>query len=151
MRFANGKRLRAGFTLFEVMLTIAMIAFLSSLTFIVFEAFDIGNNMAIATESLASAYRQAEQSSRAVDGDRTWGVRVSSTAITLFKGSSYSARDVNYDETTVLGSIASVTGTVEVVFGKLSGTPPSAVSTTLIGADGDTRTVTINAKGTVDY
>ena len=140
-----------GFTLFEVVLSIFLISLLATVTLTAFLALNTNNNLNLAAETVAAAYRQAEQSSRAVDGDATWGVRVSSTALTVFKGASFVARDANYDEVTGFSSLDSVTGTVELVFGKLTGRPPSAVTTTLTGTDQTIKNITVNAFGTVDY
>lgn len=140
-----------GFSLIEVLLSVAIIGMLAGLSLPIYQSFQNRNELDIATQSLASALRRAQIYTRGVSGDSQWGVRVQSASITLFKGTSFAGRDTAFDEITTIPSNIVIGGDPEVVFAKLSGKPDAAGSTTLTGLNNEARTVTINAEGMVSY
>lgn len=142
---------RRGFTLVEVLLSVAVIAVLAGISAPVFSRLMTKNDLDTAVVSLAQSWRRVQELSMANDGDSVWGVKVAAGSITLFKGGSYAGRDTGYDETFDLPSTISVSGAaMEVTFNKLTGTP-SATGTVSLTSFGDTRTLNINSKGTVSY
>jgi len=139
-----------GFTLIEVLLSVAIIGLLVGLSLPVYLSFQNRNDVDIATQTIAETLRRGCAYSRAVQADSQWGVAILPTAITLFKGSSYASRDTTADETVTLPAVATVSGLTEVVFGKLSGTP-TATGTITLTSPATTRSISLNAKGMVDY
>lgn len=145
------RRFNDGFTLVEVLLSIAVIAVLAGISAPVFMRLATKNDLDTAVVTLAQLWRRGQELSMANDGDILWGVKVQSGSITLFKGTSFVARDTTYDEIFSLPSTISVSGAVaEVTFSKLTGTP-SATGTISLTSFGDTTTLSINSKGTVSY
>lgn len=140
-----------GFTLIELLLSVAILTLLSGLSLPVYESFVRRNDLDLTAQSVVSSVRRAGIYARAVDGDSTWGVRFLSTSVTLFRGATYATRDANFDEIIPLPASVSLSGTSEIVFNKLSGTPNTTASVTLSGSTNDTRTITINTKGMVNY
>ncbi len=141
-----------GFTLIEMLLSISIIAMLAGLSLPVYLSYNNRNDLTIATETTANALRRAQIYSRGVNSDSQWGVAVQSGSITLFKGTSYAARDTTYDETVSVPSQITPSGLSEVVFSKLGATPSTTGSISLTSASlNQTRTVSVNAKGMVDY
>lgn len=140
-----------GFTLIEVLLSVAIISVLAGLSLPVYQSFNNRNELDIATQSLANALRRAQLYSRGMQNDSQWGVEIQPDAATLFKGNVFASRDTAYDEPTVIPDSITVSGDSEILFAKLSGAPDAAASITLTSINNDTRTVTINAKGTVTY
>ncbi len=140
-----------GFTLVEVLLAVGLIGILTGVGAPVFSRLLTKNNLDVAGESLAVSWRRGQGLAMANDGDSLWGVKVATGSLTLFKGSSFSGRDTNYDETSDLPSTILVSGTAtEIVFNKLTGTPSAAGTITLVNF-ADTITLTINSQGTVSY
>jgi prepilin-type N-terminal cleavage/methylation domain-containing protein len=140
-----------GFTLIEMMLSVSIIAMLSALSLPVYASFQARNDLDIATQSIAESLRRAQVYSRGMQNDSQWGVEVQSTAATLFKGGVFASRDATYDEATTIPTTITVGGVSEILFTKLTGMPATTGNITLSNANGDTRTVTINAKGMVSY
>lgn len=139
-----------GFSLIEVLLAIALIALLSGLAAPVFLRLQTKNDLDLAAVSLAQSLRRAQVLAQAVDGDTSWGVKAQNGSIVIFKGVSYTARDTLYDESFDLPAGISPSGTTEYVFSKFTGLPQTTGSVTL-STESDTQTVTLNAKGIVNY
>jgi prepilin-type N-terminal cleavage/methylation domain-containing protein len=140
-----------GFTLIEMLLSIAIIVMLVGLSLPVYQSFQSRNDLDIATQSIADMLRRAQSYARGVNGDTTWGVHLQSGSATLFKGASYASRATGFDETTVIASTYTVSGVSDVVFSKFSATPSTTGSITLARTTNDTRTISINGKGMVSY
>jgi prepilin-type N-terminal cleavage/methylation domain-containing protein len=142
---------QAGFTLIELLLSITIIGILSGLSLPVYESFARRNDLDITTQSTVNAIRRGESYARAVQGDSTWGVKFDSTGVTLFKGATYASRDTAYDETIDVPGSVTVSGLSEVLFTKLTAAPSTTGTVTFTSSTNDVRTVTLNAKGMVDY
>ena len=140
-----------GFTLIEVLLSLALMALLAVMSVPVYQSFQVRNDLDIAAVTLAQTLRRAELLSQAVDGDMTWGVKIQSGLIALFKGASYVAREVNFDEIFTVPTSITPSGAPEFVFAKLSGVPQSAGTVTFTSSINETRVITVNARGTVSY
>ncbi len=149
---AGGKNNQRGFTLLEVLLSVGIITVLAGISIPVYMSFNNRNDLDLAAQSLADSLRRAETYSRGVSNDSQWGVEIQTGAITLFKGAVFSSRDTSYDEVTILPGSFAVSGLNEVVFAKLSAAPSATGNISLTSSNlNETRTVTINAKGMVDY
>jgi prepilin-type N-terminal cleavage/methylation domain-containing protein len=140
-----------GFTLLEVLLTVATISILATVSMPVYQSFMVRNDLDIAAAEIAQSLGRAQALSTAMDGDTSWGVRSESGRVVLFRGASYVARDVVFDEVySVPGSIFP-SGVQEVVFTKFTGLPASTGAFILTSNTNETRTITINSKGMVAY
>lgn len=139
-----------GFTLLELLLSVAVISALAGLSLPVYRTLLSKNDLDIAANSTVSSLRRGQVLSQAVDGDTTWGVKVQSGSIVLFKGASYAARDTAFDETFDVPTSIGISGTTEYVFSKLTGLP-QATGTVNLSSESDARTVTLNSKGMVNY
>lgn len=100
---------------------------------------------------MAQTMRRAQTVAQGVDGDTGWGVYLQSGSITLFKGTSYAARDSSFDEAFEVPTSITPTGISEIVFTKFSGIPQTTGTITLTSNTNETRNITINAKGMVNY
>lgn len=138
-----------GFTLIEMMLSISIVVILVGLSLPFYQSFQTRNDLATTAQTVAETVRRAQTYARGVSGDSVWSVEVQSSAITLFKGTSFSARDMTYDEAVSIPASISVSGSTEFQFSKLSGAPNTAGTITLSSTGQTARTVSINAKGMV--
>ena len=145
------KLTREGFTLLEILLCVAMIGIIAAVTAPLYNGMLTKNDLDIAATTLMQSYRRAQVLSQGMDRDTNWGVKVQSGSIVIFKGASYAARDTTLDESTTISPNIGVSGTAtEIVFNKLSGTPQTTGSVTLTSGL-NSKVITINAKGTVDF
>jgi prepilin-type N-terminal cleavage/methylation domain-containing protein len=141
---------RSGFTLIEVLLSVALIGLITGTGAVVYQQLQSRNDLNVAAVTVVAQYRRAQVLSRASDADTTWGVRVDVGTITLFRGASYAARAITFDEVSLVPSTITPSGFQEVVFAKLTGLPQTIGALTLTGPN-DSRTITLNAQGTVLY
>jgi len=144
-------RAETGFTLVEILLSVVIIGMLTGISVPVYESFVRRNDLDLTTQQLATILRRAETYARAVSTDNAWGVELQSSTITLFQGTSFALRNTAYDETLSVPGSITMGGLGEVQFAKFTATPNATGNITLTSTTNDTRTVTINAKGMVDY
>lgn len=139
-----------GFTLLEVLLSIAVVAVLAGFSLPIFRTMLTKNDLDVATVTVAQTLRRTQILSQAVDGDTSWGIKVQSGTITLFRGTSYGTRDSSFDETFDLPTSINPSGTTEIVYAKFTGLPQTTGSIIFSTAN-DTKTISVNEKGTVNY
>lgn len=143
--------MQRGFTLIEVLLSVAIISILVGIAMPVYSGFAQRNELDTTTQTLGQALRRAETYARSGKSDGPWGVAVSTSTFTVFQGATYASRNTALDEAvTVPGSIT-LAGTSEIIFARLSGIPASTASITLNSNTNTTRGVSVNAKGMVSY
>lgn len=139
-----------GFTLLEMLLSVAVIATLAGLSLPVFRTMLTKNDLDIAAVTTAQTLRRAQVLSQAVDGDTSWGVKVQSGSIVVFKGASYATRDTTFDEIFDVPTTISISGATEIVFAKFTGFTQTT-GTIFLSTEGDSRSISINEKGTLTY
>lgn len=140
-----------GFTLVELILSVGILSMLAGLSLPLYASFYNRTNLDSTADQVAHALRRAQGFSRSANGDTTWGVRLQSGSVVVFKGASYAARDVDYDETISLNNITP-SGVSEVVFTKLYGAPSATGTVTLTETTiNESRAIQLNAKGLVTY
>lgn len=148
----------SGFTLVELLIIIGIITILSSFAVINLIRPQTKANLDATITVLISDIK--EQQLKAMIGDSggsapsSYGVYFETNQYTLFKGITYSSSDTNNFVVSLQGD-ASLTNTFasnQVVFnqrsGEVAGFSPSN-DTVTITSSGDTKTITINALGTV--
>lgn len=137
-----------GFTLVEVLLTVAVASALVAVSIPIASTAIPRNELDTTVTTLTQVLRRAEALSRAGENDSGWGVYVSSSDIVLFQGDDYETRDVAYDVVYDLPRSVSVSAMVEVNYSKMSGYPVSAGTITLNSTTGDSISIHINERGT---
>lgn len=140
-----------GFTLIEVMLSLAIIAIIAGMSVPIYQSFQVKNDLDIAATTIAQTFRRAEMLAQASAGDSSWGVHAGSGRIVLFQGTSYATRNSAYDEISDLPLDITATGTTEFIAAHFTGYPVTAGTLTLTSTANETRTITINNYGMVEY
>ena len=140
-----------GFTLLEVLLSIALISILAGVSLPAYYTLFSKNDLDVAKNQVAQSLGRASFLSSASVGDTTWGLEVLSGKIVIFKGANYAGRDVNYDEIYGIPPSIIPSGLSEVVFYKMTGFPGATGAIILTSTNGETRTITINSKGSINY
>lgn len=142
---------QAGFTLIEMLLSVAIIGMLVSLSLPVYETFTRRNDLDLTAQTTALALRRAAAYARSGNGDSAWSVAIQSSNVILYRGTDFATRNNIYDETSAIPATITPSGTNDVEFTKLTGAPTATGTITLTSSTNDVRTITINAKGVVDY
>lgn len=140
----------AGFSLIEVLLSVALISIIMAFALPVHQTFQSRVDRNVAATIAAQSVRQAQANARGIMHDDNWGVAFTAGDIVVFKGASYAARDSAFDESYTLPSTVSVSGTTEYVFDKATGSPQSTGATSFSGNAG-TSTITVNTLGMIEY
>ena len=146
----KNKKKCKGFTLIEIMLVVALMIVIGSISVPVYQSFQVKNNLDVATYTIVQTLRRAQVLSQSGVGDETWGVHIESGSAVLFKGANYASRDISTDEVFEISTNIAPTGIADIVFSKLLGEPQTTGDIILTTSNNDTKTITINAKGTVE-
>lgn len=139
-----------GFTLLELLLSVAIISLIAGFSLPVYRTLLSKNDLDISATVTTSSLRRAQILSQAVDGDTTWGVKTQSGSIIIFKGTSFASRDSSFDEAFPVPASISFGGINEIVFAKLTGFPQTT-GTVNLSTESNSRSVTISEKGMVNY
>ena len=141
-------RSTAAFTLIEVLLVIAILSFLALFIAPVMNGFLINTYFHNNVSTVISTLHTAQQNSISGRADGQWGVNISPSAITLYKGANYGSRQQSFDQVTDIPSSINITNT-DVVFKKVTGQPPTARTIT-VSSQTDTKVITIQQTGIID-
>ncbi|MDP1689186.1 MAG: prepilin-type N-terminal cleavage/methylation domain-containing protein [bacterium] len=148
---AKSYQLKAGFTLFEMLLAVAVIAIVGLIGAPVFQGFKTRNEVDIAAQTVVSALRRASVLSESMKNNSSWGVLATTSQVIVFSGTSYATRNPIYDESFDIMPSLVVSGLTEEVFAKFTGLPSASGTLIITSINNEVRTVSINSKGTVSY
>ncbi|MEK7588331.1 MAG: prepilin-type N-terminal cleavage/methylation domain-containing protein [Patescibacteria group bacterium] len=149
--FRTFRKKNAGFTLLEMLLSVSVIAILTSIGTPVYQSFQVRNDLDVSTATLVQNLRRAQILASASSFDINWGVHVEVGAITLFKGTSFLTRDNTYDEIFELSPSITPSGLTDIVYQKFTGKPNITGDIILSSNINEIRTITINEKGTISF
>lgn len=137
---------KAGITLIEILLVIAIIAILAAAIAPFLSSFVLRNNHDIARDRLLGSFRKAQSYSMTKKNGAIWGVCLSdSTTIRLYRGSCNSPA---YSEDYGFNSNITISGFSNVTFSKHRGEPSASVSTTITSSQ-SSDTITVNSAGRI--
>lgn len=149
--------IKRGFNLIELIIVIAIFAIVAGGTMVALSGFLSDSQLSDHSKQIVYSIRKAQSNSIMRVKGSQWGVNFDSAVgvVTLFKGSSYSARDINYDQAQVLPQSLSLnnilfdSGRTEVVFTKVNGGTGDFGSFQVQDANNN-YTITINQFGKVE-
>jgi prepilin-type N-terminal cleavage/methylation domain-containing protein len=144
-------RSESGFTLVEMLLSVSIIGMLVGLSAPVYESFTRRNDLDLTAQTLEATLRRAAAYARLGNGDSAWSVAIQGSTFTLFRGTDFATRNTIYDESTTIPGTITPGGLAEIEFAKFTALPNTTGNITLASTTNDTRTITINAKGVVEY
>lgn len=139
-----------GFTLIELMLTVGVISILLMVTVPVMQRYLVRNDMDVLSSVIVQDLYRSQSLARAGENNGSWGVYVQNGGITVFQGSSYASRNQAKDEVYTMSPSVVVSGKNEYVFTAFTGNVVSSGSTTITNT-ADAKTVTVSAKGVIEY
>lgn len=140
-----------GFTLTEMLLTLAIIGMLLGISAPVYASFLQRNDLDLTAMQLVGTLRRAETYARAGKGSAAWSIKIQSGTVTLFRGTDFAGRNTTYDETSAIPTAIVTSGLSEIHFSQLYGTPDTTGNIVLTSNTNETRTITLNAVGMVAY
>lgn len=145
--------IKKGFTLLEIFLVIALISIIATLALPYYHDFQVRNDLETSLDMTVQTLRRAQFLATSGDSNTDWGVYIDGNVytMTVFSGSSYAGRDASRDETYPLYPGVMPTGIQELIFSKFDGMPTSAGDIVLEGAKDESRTISVNEKGMIDF
>lgn len=141
---------KKGFSIVEVLLTIAILGVFLEISLSSFVSFRSENDFRFSSLRIVDALRSAQARSRHVENDSVWGVRINADAVIVFQGENFSTRDTRFDSVTDLSGIVGVNGQTEFLFEKVSGFPRTSGGVVLLG-NSVQYSFTVNGKGSILY
>jgi prepilin-type N-terminal cleavage/methylation domain-containing protein len=141
-----------GFTLIEILLSVAIMSVLIGLSLPMYNAYNNRNDLDLTSQTITEMMRRAMTYSRGMRFDDSWAVHIQTGSTTLYKGTVYATRDASYDESATIPSSFTMSGMSDVSFAKMTGLPSSTgVVTLAISGTSESRSVTLNGEGMVSY
>ena len=124
--YTSQKEKTAGFTLFELVLVIAVIGVMASIVVISFSGFRTGQTIPTAVDEITSLLQKAESDTLSGLGGNQYGVHLQSDRAVLFSGTTYSSTSTSNiaiinDSNIAIASTTLQGGGSEVLFNKLTG------------------------------
>lgn len=138
----------SGFTYFELLLVVALIAILGALSSPFLSRFLTQNYLGDTTNKFVKTLRKAQSYALSGKADSNWGVHYETGKLILFKGNGY-GEDHSFDEAFQIPTIINISGWSDVTFSKIRGKPSISLIIT-ISSSMESRTVTLNREGMVD-
>ncbi len=139
-----------GFTLLELILTLSIIAILSSLVFYSGGRLREKTNVNATAQEVASLINKTQSKTQSGFEGSAYGLRILADRAVLFSGSSYSAGNITetYEVSPTIS--LSISPAVDLTFSRLTGALTSGVTTTVsITGATTTRQVIVSPNGTV--
>lgn len=148
----NKKNYKHGFSLIELLVVVAIIFVIAATGTSGFFYFKKNVEMDIDVQKIANLIRKAQLKSKAMLGDSAWGIEITSTNVTIFKGTSFSLRQQSFDENISIKGLSGVSGKTEIIFSKLVGIPTiSSVGVLTLDNGTNTKNIQINEEGIISY
>lgn len=143
--------IKKGFTLLETFLVIGFISIIATLALPYYHDFQVRNDLETSLDVTVQTLRRAQFLATSGDSNTHWGVSLQNDQMILFSGTNYASRDPLKDDIFPIYPGVTPSGIDEIVFTKFMGFPLTPGEIILDGAQNESRTISINAKGMIDF
>lgn len=140
-----------GFTLIELLIVVAIVIIISCLSLFVGLDFYKSHALSSEREVVVNILMKARNNALNNVNQSPHGVYIDSNGYTIFQGSSYAMRDMNYDEFIDINAVITSSGLQEIVFEQLSGdltTPEGSINLT---SNERSVTISLNNEGRINW
>jgi prepilin-type N-terminal cleavage/methylation domain-containing protein len=150
------KNQRRGFTFVEIIVALAVLSIICVISATAFRNMYRTSALRTSGTELFSALTEAQTKTLAAQNDTVYGVFVSSTTVTRFVGSTYSAATTSNKTYTFDGGVTAtsslITAGTPIVFAKVTGQPSVQGTIYLRTIDGSsTTTIVIYGSGLIEF
>ena len=136
-----------GFTLFEVVIIVAILIILALTAIPYFRSFQQEADLINSVEEIINTLRLVQSKTLASEGPDQWGVRFTTSAIpnqyTVFRGETYAFRQPSFDNTYLLPA------NIEIYQVDLAGGEPEVVFNRLVGSTDQSGTIDLRLKSDI--
>ena len=157
-REASGIQNSNGFTLIEILITIAIFAIILSIVIVATRSFSDTVNLDNAGKIIGTNIKLAKMRSVGALNDTNYGVRFEGDKITVFAGDTFDVSDptnkvVNLSDGVKISGISLAGGGVDLVFNRLTGTTNNAgtIEIELVNNSSEKKQIVINEEGQIDH
>ena len=153
--FVGSRDSHAGFTVIEILITVAIIGVLSALVIPYFNSFLTRNELKNESLKMVDMLRRARGQAMSGQDDSQWGVHFESGKYVLFRGTSYSVSD-SFNEEISLPAVLTIStinlngGGSNAVFSKIRGETSQFGTTTISNDISETKNIVINSAGMIE-
>lgn len=141
---------KGGFTLVEVIIVIGILGIFTAISTSYYTDYKNYSFLKIGTYNIVESMRHAQSNAKRNNRSDSWGVKITSQEITIFKGASYASRDDAFDQVLDFPAGINASGVDEFVFDQITGDTTDVGTTTISNAEGSNN-IYINEKGTITY
>jgi len=141
--------IQKGFTIIELLLLIALLLILGTMTTAFTGRFLTQNAVENSTDQLVNELRKAQLNTMMGKSNSHWGVNYGSNAITLYKGNSYATRVTAVDEVFTVNVNILISGLTDINYWPTNGTPSATATITITDNKGSTNQIVVNNQGMV--
>lgn len=157
---------RRGFTLIEILLVVSLTVIMAGLLApVLFDALSRGDARSYALQAV-DTLREAQSSTMSGRANARYGVHFEQNKLVMFQGAVYSAVDTNNLPQSLTGravitsvtlspggacTVATGAGNCDIHFAKVRGAPTETGSIVFTDLTGQSRTVSINAVGLIEW
>jgi prepilin-type N-terminal cleavage/methylation domain-containing protein len=145
----SNKPIFSGFTLIELILTVSIIAIISSAVIPIASSFIVKNSFSNKSSELLNAIRIAQLNSLYSKENDSWSVRSENKMLTVFKGQVYGDRDSKFDIVYRIPDNIAVSD-FEIIFERQTGFANEEVFVVLQSLLGDEVSFAVNRYGAIE-
>lgn len=142
--------LQRGFTLLELLLSIAIIGLLAGLSVPVYQSLQTNRTADSERDQVVALVRRAQVRARAGDQNTDWGVFITSDRATLFQGNDFLNRDADFDEVVMFSNMTAEPDS-EIIFENITGRGNTDISIDFATTNNYSFNITINHEGVIEW
>jgi Tfp pilus assembly protein FimT len=139
-----------GFSVLEIVVVIGIFLLITTIPTTFYLSWKNSTELNNSFNSLVHQLGRAQVLAQANSGDLPWGVKMQTGKITVFQGTNHAGRVLAKDEDIIIPSTITFPLITEIVFNKYSGMPVS-FGLISISKGSDTKQITVNSKGILEY
>lgn len=151
MKCERSYKHKKGFTLIELLISISIFGLLVGISIPLLQSFQVSSQLDDTTQKLVQTLHRGQLRSMSMDQNSVWSISTQDRLITLFKGTDYSTRDVNYDEVYELPTTINISGLSQISFSKLDGKTINTGNIVLRSVNTEEQSISINSNGVIEY
>jgi prepilin-type N-terminal cleavage/methylation domain-containing protein len=147
------KRTSPGFSLIELLVVLTIMAIIGVFAITGFKDYARFQQYDASVATVKSTFIDARVRARSAELDQSYGVKILTSSLVVFRGSTYSAGASTNETVSLTGATISRSltgGTDQIIFNKLTGLPSATGTITVVGVEHvATTTLTISGVGVI--
>jgi len=143
-------KIKSGFTIIELLLSIAIISIIFGLSIPFYHTFYVSTALNTTVSDVRQSIFRAQARARNCEQDNMWSLRIQNNNMYIYLGGDFTNRDNKYDEITKISGSISIDDTPDIHFAKFSGIPDQSTEITIRSSNQKSKTISVNYQGGID-